>query len=57
MSIDEFNPWWRGGREHIYEDPDVVRWLNARIKWVPKEVNAVSLRPFSLNFIYGQASG
>ncbi|ADN51581.1 ATP-binding protein [Vulcanisaeta distributa] len=52
MSIDEFNPWWRG-REHIYEDPDVVRWLNARIKWVPKEVNAVSLRPFSLNFIYG----
>ncbi len=53
MSLEEFNPWWRGGREYIEEDPDIIKWHNARVKWIPKEVNAVSLKPFSLNFIYG----
>ncbi|WP_243666226.1 hypothetical protein [Vulcanisaeta sp. JCM 16159] len=52
MSLEEFNPWWRG-REYIDEDPDIIKWHNARVKWMPKEVNAVSLKPFSLNFIYG----
>ncbi|GAB6945150.1 ATP-binding protein [Vulcanisaeta sp. JCM 14467] len=52
MSLDEFNPWWRG-RERIDEDPDIVRLRNARVRWVPREINLVSLRPFSLNFIYG----
>ncbi|WP_446753000.1 ATP-binding protein [Vulcanisaeta sp. JCM 16161] len=52
MSLEEFNPWWRG-REYIDEDPDIIRWRNARVRWMPREVNAVSLKPFSLNFIYG----
>jgi hypothetical protein len=25
MSIEDFNPWWRG-RKYAEEDPDIVKW-------------------------------
>lgn len=50
--MEEQNPWWRG-RDYIEEDPHIRRWREARIKWVPREINEVSLEPFSLNFVYG----
>ncbi len=31
----------------------MIKWRNARVRWIPKEINALSLKPFSLNFIYG----
>ena len=39
MSIEEFNPWWRG-REYINYDPDIVKWSRAKVKWTPREINA-----------------
>ncbi|WP_291767551.1 ATP-binding protein [Caldivirga sp. UBA161] len=52
MSIEEFNPWWRGSG-YINYDPDIVKWSSAKVRWIPKEANTISLKPFSLNFIYG----
>ncbi|QXJ28752.1 hypothetical protein J5U23_01621 [Saccharolobus shibatae B12] len=48
----EENIWWRG-KDYIEEDEDIKKWNSAKFKWIPKEINKVSLQPFSLNFIVG----
>ncbi|WP_289230765.1 hypothetical protein [Candidatus Korarchaeum cryptofilum] len=50
--MEEQNPWWKG-KDLVKNDPDLRKWLNSKIKWVPEIINDVSLEPFSLNFIFG----
>jgi len=46
--MERFNPWWRGEPDPFYE-----LWSKLPVKWTPEEMDAVSLRPFSLNFLSG----
>jgi predicted AAA+ superfamily ATPase len=46
--MERWNPWWRGE-----QDPTYQAWLQLPIKWLPKEMQQVSLKPYSLNFISG----
>lgn len=46
--MEVFNPWWF--RE---EDQTYTAWKNSRPNWVPREINEISMRPFSLNFLVG----
>jgi predicted AAA+ superfamily ATPase len=46
--MERFNPWWVNE-----EDPAYTAWKNSGVKWVPKELQKISLRPFSLNFLVG----
>ncbi|BCU66797.1 hypothetical protein HS7_02340 [Sulfolobales archaeon HS-7] len=48
----EENIWWRG-KDYINEDVEIKKRNSAKFKWIPKEMNKVSLQPFSLNFIVG----
>ncbi|PVU74651.1 AAA family ATPase [Sulfolobus sp. SCGC AB-777_G06] len=48
----EENIWWRG-KDYIEDDIDIKKWNSAKFKWIPKEMDKVSLQPFSLNFIVG----
>jgi predicted AAA+ superfamily ATPase len=41
------------GKDLVKNDPDLRKWLDGKIKWVPEIINEVSLEPFSLNFISG----
>jgi len=50
--MEEQNPWWKG-KDLVKNDPDLRKWLDSKIKWVPEIINEVSLEPFSLNFISG----
>lgn len=50
--MEEQNPWWKG-KDLVKNDPDLRKWLDSKIKWVPEIINEVSLEPFSLNFIFG----
>lgn len=52
MSIEDFNLWWRG-RKYAEEDPDIVKWREMPVRWVPAEIEEIALEPFSLNFLYG----
>ncbi len=44
----EHNPWWKG-----LPDPHLSAWQQRRRKWVPKWIDNLSLKPFSLNFVIG----
>jgi len=35
------------------EDPDIKRWESEKIRLIPLWINKLSLKPFSLNFIFG----
>lgn len=48
----EENIWWRG-KDYIEDDVDIKKWNSSKFRWVPKEIDEVSLEPFSLNFIVG----
>ena len=46
------NPWW------FYEDWEgkdrhISEWAAQKRSWIPRWINRVSLKPFSLNFVYG----
>jgi len=41
------------GKDLVKNDPDLRKWLDSKIKWVPEIINEVSLEPFSLNFYSG----
>jgi len=46
------NPWW------FYEDWEgrdrhISEWSAQKHRWIPRWINRVSLKPFSLNFVYG----
>lgn len=46
------NPWWKG-KEHFEEDEDYRKWKESKIRWVPKLLDRIELKPFSLHFIFG----
>ncbi len=46
------NPWWKG-KEHFKEDEDYKRWEEKKIKWLPKMLNEIELKPFALHFVFG----
>jgi predicted AAA+ superfamily ATPase len=46
--MEQFNPWW-----FKEEDPVYTAWKDSNPKWIPKEINELSLEPFSLNFLVG----
>ena len=46
------NPWWRDKTE-IENDEDIKKWREGSRKWIPFVMNKISLKPFSLNFIFG----
>jgi len=46
------NPWWINNKL-ILSDIDIKRWLQSKIKWIPNLLNEISLKPFSLNIIFG----
>ena len=50
--IYEFNPWW----EHENwerRDEDIEKWKLMKIRWIPRWLRNISLKPFSLNFVVG----
>ena len=46
------NSWWKG-KEHFQEDEDYKKWDEKKIKWIPKLLERIELKPFSLHFIFG----
>ncbi len=46
--MPRFNPWWSGR-----EDPHLKRWRQQNVRWIPRWIDRLSLKPFSLNFILG----
>jgi len=46
------NPWWKEKSE-IENDEDIKKWKEGKIKWIPSYIDEISLKPFSLNFIFG----
>ncbi len=50
--FEELNPWW------LYtnwekKDKHLIQWNSMKIKWVPRWLDKISLKPFSLNFVLG----
>jgi len=46
--MEEQNPWWVNEVDEVYEE-----WKEKEIRWVPKIIEKISLKPFSLNFLVG----
>ncbi|MEM2708065.1 MAG: ATP-binding protein [Candidatus Methanomethylicia archaeon] len=42
------NPWWEGKKDYHVE-----KWESMKIRWIPKWIKNISLKPYSLNFIVG----
>jgi predicted AAA+ superfamily ATPase len=51
-SVSRVNPWWytKGWEE---EDRNIAEWARQQVKWEPEWIEELSLKPFSLNFLYG----
>jgi predicted AAA+ superfamily ATPase len=47
-ALEILNPWW-----FKEKDNDLEKWEIQKIKWIPKWLNDISLKAFSLNFIIG----
>ncbi|BBG23673.1 hypothetical protein [Sulfuracidifex tepidarius] len=47
--FSDLNPWWysRDWRDSL------IRWESQKIKWRLSWIDEVSMKPFSLNFVYG----
>jgi predicted AAA+ superfamily ATPase len=50
--LSKQNPWWKDKAE-IENDEDIRKWKDGKRKWMPSEINEISLKPFSLNFVFG----
>jgi len=46
------NPWWKDKSE-IEKDEDIRKWREGKRKWIPFAMSEISLKPFSLNFVFG----
>ena len=42
------NPWWEGKRDYQIE-----KWEGMKIRWTPKWIEKLCVKPFSLNFVVG----
>jgi Predicted ATPase (AAA+ superfamily) len=50
--IEDFNPWWMS-REGVKEMEIYRRYAESEVKWRSDLIDRLSLRPFSLNFVFG----
>ena len=50
--MESFNPWWREPRL-IELDEDYHKWKQSKVKWTPRLLQEIDLKPFALHFIYG----
>jgi hypothetical protein len=50
--IEDFNPWW-ASREGVEEVEIYRRYAESEVRWRPDLIDRLSLRPFSLNFVFG----
>jgi len=50
--LAEKNPWWKG-TDYFESDTDYLKWLEKKIRWMPKLVKEIELKPFSLHFVFG----
>jgi hypothetical protein len=50
--IEDFNPWWTS-REGVEEVEIYRRYAESEVRWRPDLIDKLSLRPFSLNFVFG----
>lgn len=46
--MERHNPWWVNEPDIGYE-----QWKDAEINWIPEVVDRITLKPFSLHFLYG----
>ena len=46
------NPWWEN-KEWEEQDKNLVEFREMKIRWVPRWIEQISFKPFSLNFIAG----
>lgn len=46
--MERFNPWWSGEPDPAYES-----WLQASVRWTPRQAAELSLEPSALNFLSG----
>jgi len=46
------NPWWKDEKQ-IEEDYDIVKWREKKHRWIPQEIEKISLKPFALHVITG----
>ena len=50
--LEILNPWWYEEKWEK-EDKHLKEWKQEEIKWIPKWIDQISLKPFSLNFVIG----
>ena len=50
--IELINPWWYH-KDWETKDKVIKKWMNMELRWIPKWIEYISLKPFSLNFIIG----
>ncbi len=50
--LEEYNPWWKG-EEYIEKDEDFRKWKESKIKWVPRIIEEIGVKPYSLHFVFG----
>jgi hypothetical protein len=46
--MEQYNPWWKNETDPKYQD-----WKDSNVAWVPKFLEKISLKPFSLHFLSG----
>jgi len=46
------NLWWKG-KEYIEKDPDYIKWKKKKIRWIPRFVEEIDIKPFALHFLFG----
>jgi len=50
--FDRINPWWYYDN-WLSKDKHLSEWSSQRYRWIPRWIDHLSLKPFSLNFVYG----
>lgn len=48
----EQNPWWKD-KKLVEIDYDIVKWKGRKHRWIPKFIDEISLKPFSLHILLG----
>ncbi len=46
--MERYNPWWTNEPDVLFE-----QWRASKVRWVPKVVDAMGLKPFSMHFLSG----
>lgn len=46
--MERFNPWWQNKVDEKY-----LTWSQSRVKWIPKIMDKITTKPFSMHFLIG----